>query len=134
VERGIAVAIVEEHTYGYAKQGKVKTRMKVTAVDGDICKGMALGCVGSNDHRSDVEERQSACVPCFPDLPWTKSWTLDDKHLQTPPPSRRSTAVGPHQMSSGGVRSPVPSVHPKQNAYKTKRFFDRSALFELQDP
>jgi hypothetical protein len=51
IERGIIVAIVEEHAYGCAKQGKVKTHTMATTVDGKgVCKGITLSCVRSNDH------------------------------------------------------------------------------------
>jgi hypothetical protein len=40
MERRIVVAIVEEHTYGYAKEGKAKTHTMATTVDGEgVCKG-----------------------------------------------------------------------------------------------
>jgi hypothetical protein len=135
MERRIVVAVVEEHAYGYTKEGKAKTHTMATTVDGKgVCKGIALGCVRSSDQWSDVEERQSVCVPDSPDLSWTKSWTLDDKHLQTRPSSQRSTAAGRRQTSSGGVKSPVPSVHLKQNTSEAKRFFDHSAPFGPRDP
>jgi hypothetical protein len=69
IERRIVVAIIEEHTYGYAKEGKVKTHTMATTVDGEgICKGITLSCVRSSDHWSDMKERQSVCVPYAPDL------------------------------------------------------------------